>query len=86
MPVIAPVTTGVQAGSPGARSPHGATGAELSFPPPGEWREANRRASSQLLTSEEARCQRYGHPACVLVIDLNGLKRLNDSPRTRRRR
>jgi GGDEF domain-containing protein len=30
-----------------------------------------RRAWEQLLTAEEARCVRYGHPACILVIDVH---------------
>lgn len=40
---------------------------------------ANRRAWDQLLAKEEERCQRYGHPAAVLVIDLDRLKEVNDS-------
>lgn len=38
----------------------------------------NRRAWDRSLASEEERCRRYGHPAAVLAIDLNGLKRVND--------
>jgi diguanylate cyclase len=38
----------------------------------------NRRAWDRFLDQEEARCQRFGHPATVLVIDLDGLKRVND--------
>ncbi|GAA2720445.1 GGDEF domain-containing protein [Cellulomonas aerilata] len=39
----------------------------------------NRRGWDHTLAAEEARCRRYGHPACVLVIDVNGLKEVNDS-------
>jgi diguanylate cyclase (GGDEF)-like protein len=39
----------------------------------------NRRAWDRLLATEEARCRRYGHPACVLAIDLDGLKQVNDT-------
>jgi diguanylate cyclase len=38
----------------------------------------NRRAWDQLLAKEEERCCRYGHPACVLVADLDELKQVND--------
>jgi diguanylate cyclase len=38
----------------------------------------NRRGWDQLLDAEEGRCRRYGHPACVLSIDLNDLKAVND--------
>ena len=38
----------------------------------------NRRGWDQLVESEEVRCARYGHPACVLSIDLDGLKGIND--------
>lgn len=38
----------------------------------------NRRGWDRLLDLEEARCRRYGHPACVVVIDLDGLKSTND--------
>ncbi|MDP9497980.1 MAG: GGDEF domain-containing protein [Actinomycetota bacterium] len=40
---------------------------------------ANRRAWDRLLAVEEARCTRYGHPAAVLVLDLNDLKQVNDT-------
>ena len=40
---------------------------------------ANRRAWDAVLAAEEVRCQRYGHPASVLVVDLDGLKQVNDS-------
>jgi diguanylate cyclase (GGDEF)-like protein len=39
----------------------------------------NRRAWEQLRASEESRCRRYGHSACVLSIDLDGLKAVNDT-------
>jgi diguanylate cyclase (GGDEF)-like protein len=38
----------------------------------------NRRGWNRLLDAEEARCRRYGHPACVVAIDLDGLKKVND--------
>jgi diguanylate cyclase (GGDEF)-like protein len=40
---------------------------------------ANRRGWDQILAAEESRCQRYGHPACVLVVDINNLKAINDT-------
>lgn len=39
----------------------------------------NRRGWDQLLAAEEERCRRLGHPACVVSIDLDGLKRVNDT-------
>jgi diguanylate cyclase len=39
----------------------------------------NRRAWDQLLASEEERCRRYGHSACVLMVDIDNLKGVNDS-------
>jgi diguanylate cyclase len=39
----------------------------------------NRRAWDQLLAKEEKRCRRYGHSAAVLIIDLDGLKQVNDT-------
>ncbi len=39
----------------------------------------NRLAWTKTLVEEEARCRRYGHPACVISIDLDGLKRANDA-------
>jgi len=38
----------------------------------------NRRGWDQLLAREEQRCQRYGTLASVLVLDLDGLKGVND--------
>jgi diguanylate cyclase (GGDEF)-like protein len=39
----------------------------------------NRRGWMQFIDKEEWRCRRYGHSACILSIDLDGLKRANDS-------
>ena len=39
----------------------------------------NRRGWDQLIAAEENRCQQYGHPACVISIDLDGLKHVNDT-------
>lgn len=39
----------------------------------------NRRGWDQLVAAEEERCRRYGHPACVVSLDLNDLKIVNDS-------
>ena len=39
---------------------------------------ANRRAWDAQLQREEERCRRYGHPAAVLVVDLDNLKTVND--------
>lgn len=39
----------------------------------------NRRGWDRLLAAEETRCRRYGHPACVIAVDLDGLKAVNDS-------
>jgi diguanylate cyclase len=39
----------------------------------------NRRGWDQLLANEEDRCSRYGHPACVISIDLDELKLVNDT-------
>jgi len=39
----------------------------------------NRRAWDRLLVAEEARCRRYGSVASLVAIDLDELKRVNDS-------
>lgn len=39
----------------------------------------NRRAWDERLAAEESRCRRFGHSACIVSIDLDGLKQLNDS-------
>jgi len=39
----------------------------------------SRRHWEDALIAEEHRCARYGHPACVIVVDLDGLKRENDA-------
>ncbi|MDE3198135.1 MAG: sensor domain-containing diguanylate cyclase [Acidobacteriota bacterium] len=39
----------------------------------------NRRGLDRLLDLEEKRCARYGHPACVIVVDLDALKEVNDT-------
>jgi diguanylate cyclase (GGDEF)-like protein len=39
----------------------------------------NRRAWDEALRSEEARAHRYASPTAVMVIDLDGLKQINDS-------
>ena len=39
----------------------------------------NRRGWERLMATEEERCRRYGHPAAVLIIDLNELKKVNDT-------
>ena len=38
----------------------------------------NRRGWELLLAAEESRCIRYGHPAAVVIADLDELKRIND--------
>ena len=40
---------------------------------------ANRRGWEALLAAEEARCERYGDPAAILVITLDTLVRVNDT-------
>jgi diguanylate cyclase (GGDEF)-like protein len=39
----------------------------------------NRRGWDMLVLREEERCQRYGHPACVVSLDLDDLKFYNDT-------
>ncbi len=39
----------------------------------------NRRGWDRLLLLEEDRCRRYGHPATVLIVDLDQLKEVNDT-------
>jgi diguanylate cyclase len=38
----------------------------------------NRRGWDHLLTAEEKRCMTFGHPATIMVIDLDNLKQVND--------
>lgn len=42
-------------------------------------RLSNRRGWDELIAREEDRCRRYGHSAAVFVIDLDGLKQVNDT-------
>jgi diguanylate cyclase len=39
----------------------------------------NRRGWERLVHSEEERCRRYGHPASMISIDLDHLKKINDT-------
>lgn len=39
----------------------------------------NRKGWNCLVELEETRCQQLGFPACVISIDLNGLKQINDT-------
>lgn len=39
----------------------------------------NRRGWQRLVSAEEARCHRYGHPASLISIDIDNLKKVNDS-------
>ncbi|MCY7387013.1 MAG: sensor domain-containing diguanylate cyclase [Burkholderiales bacterium] len=39
----------------------------------------NRRGWDRLLAYEEERCRRYGHPAAILIADLEEMKQVNDS-------
>ena len=38
----------------------------------------NRRGWARRLATEESRTLRYEHPACVLAVDIDGLKQVND--------
>lgn len=38
----------------------------------------NRRGWNERLADEERRAQRHGHPSCVIIADLDGLKETND--------
>ncbi|WP_129339291.1 GGDEF domain-containing protein [Cellulomonas endophytica] len=38
----------------------------------------NRRGWDRVLAAEEARCRRYAHPACVVAVDVDRLKAVND--------
>jgi diguanylate cyclase (GGDEF)-like protein len=40
---------------------------------------ANRRRFERQLEREVARTERYGHPFCLLLVDLDNLKQVNDS-------
>lgn len=40
---------------------------------------ANRRGWDQQIAEEEARARRYGTPLCVLVVDLDDIKQINDT-------
>lgn len=39
----------------------------------------NRGGWDRLIGAEENRCRRYGHAAAILVVDLDGLKQVNDT-------
>ncbi len=39
----------------------------------------NRHGWEQSIATEEARAKRYGSSACVLIVDLDGLKQINDT-------
>ena len=38
----------------------------------------NRRAWDRVLVAEEARCARHNHSACVICVDIDGLRSIND--------
>lgn len=39
----------------------------------------NRRGWARRLAAEDSRCLRYVSPACVLAVDIDGLKKINDT-------
>jgi diguanylate cyclase len=39
----------------------------------------NRRAWDRILVAEEARCARHNHSACVICVDIDSLRSINDS-------
>jgi diguanylate cyclase (GGDEF)-like protein len=39
----------------------------------------NRRAWDRILVSEEARCARHNHSACVICVDIDGLRTINET-------
>ncbi|MEB3268906.1 MAG: sensor domain-containing diguanylate cyclase [Leptolyngbya sp.] len=39
----------------------------------------NRRGWNQLLNAEEERCRQYGYSACIVALDLDNLKQINDT-------
>ncbi|MCW8884249.1 MAG: sensor domain-containing diguanylate cyclase [Motiliproteus sp.] len=39
----------------------------------------NRRGWDQCIEQEEARAKRFGNPVCIFMIDIDGLKKINDS-------
>ncbi len=39
----------------------------------------NRRAWDRILVAEESRCARHNHSACVICVDIDGLRAVNDS-------
>ncbi len=40
---------------------------------------ASRRQWERAILAEEHRCSRYGHPACIVALDLDGMKHVNDT-------
>ena len=38
----------------------------------------NRRGWDRIVEAEDYRCRRYGHPASVIIVDLDGFKKVND--------
>ena len=43
------------------------------------WRAANRRRFDQQLELEIERAERYGHPFCLLLLDIDEFKQINDT-------